>query len=106
VDHHTLNEFHHGLYGCFERTADARLPETTPHSLVELSLSPCSNGSGPASMKRWKTGGLIRASCDSYWPVSRLQQLSPIECLAVTDAVERWWPSPTYHIPREEATYE
>jgi hypothetical protein len=57
-------------------------------------------------MKRWKTGGLIRASCDSYWPASRLQQLSPIECLAVTDAVERWWTSPIYHIPREEETYE
>lgn len=38
--------------------------------------------------------------------IERLAQLSPIECLAVTDAVERWWNAPTYHISEETETHE
>src|ERR1700688_1651677 len=42
-----LNEFRHGIYGCFERasdalfnTVDALSSETAAHSFPELSLSP------------------------------------------------------------------
>jgi len=68
VDHHTLNEFRHGLYGCFERTADAlfdlsdaRLPETTPRSLVELSLSPLFQRQWPSLYEALEDGRIDRS---------------------------------------------
>lgn len=43
---------------------------------------------------------------DAQALMQKLGQLTPIECLAITDAVERWWINPTYHIDQEEETYE
>lgn len=49
---------------------------------------------------------------DEKWGVDgkafivRLKQLSPMDCLALNDAVERWWNTTTYHTSEEDETHE
>ncbi|HVB72745.1 MAG TPA: NF041680 family putative transposase [Ktedonobacteraceae bacterium] len=68
MNHNTLNEFRHGLYGCFERAGDALfdltdalLTETTARSLIELSLSPLFQRQWPSLYEALEDGRIERS---------------------------------------------
>src|ERR1700688_4178948 len=59
----TLNEFRHGVYGCFKQardalfnTMDALSSETTAHSFPELSLSPLFQRKWPSLYEAFEDG--------------------------------------------------
>lgn len=80
---HTVNEFRHGMYGCFKRagdalfnTMDALSSETAAHRFPELSLS-------PFFQRRWPS--LYEAFEDGHIDAEQLREIV-MQCAPLPDA--------------------